>query len=971
MSVFAAPRKLRLALALAGCVAAIAAFPAVSSAATVVIPICSGALPMPSGWEAGGNGAFEQVDACAGGGGLELGNSMAGIFAGEFGLWSLTLPRGLSVQSWSFKLSGGDSSTGVNYWVTSCDECAPNMSFANRMPGDPAIVVTPDPPIDPGARVTIGAICTPLDDAEYCAGTSGPPAVISEITLVLDDETAPELEATLDGSPLTGDGSFLGWTNKQAMQVELEVFDFGLGLGGAMVEIGDSFRAMRYWDFTNGCLLMIGPTPSAVGLPPCQSGGIGSGLIDLGLLADGTYETRTTAGDAAGNYLRSAPDYLGIDRLPPVPPTGVEASLRQPGWPGQMWTSDPLVDLAWDLETEVDDPLTESPLESVVVSWRNAAQPTPDRQELPVDAAEQLDHQLPTDGIWEASVARRDAAGNSGAAATVRVGLDRDAPPAPVIDPVAPVAGAALLAGRQITWEQPAAPAELESGVCGYFASTDASPSAPLPGAQTERLLERKWKLPANLPDGAAYVHVRTVSCAGVYSAASTMQLTIDATAPSITISGLPAGDGWSAQAAVAQVTASDAGTGVSRVGWSIDEQPVVWSLGDAAAVPIDAGVHSFVALAEDQAGNVASTAPVSVRTDLAAPSTEFAPIDLAAPARVTATAADQLSGLSVVELQLRRVDAAASSIERDWRPLGNPEPIGSNPLSFTRELDDHALPAGDYELRVRALDAAGNSSTTGDYPVRRLRLPLRSQPGLTAAIADVDRVCKTRSGARCSTRSKCRPKQRCKRVNVIRRSTAKRTVVRSWKRQTALVGDAVDADGTPIAGAEIVVSSAATGHDARPLGVVTTDHLGRYSIAIPPGPSREFTAELAGSSDRRPVTATARRLTRTEIEFSPSPRVFRTGRSIELRGRVLHSQWLPPGGVIVRFQYLTPDGYWWMGRDVATDDRGRFALTYPWAARAERSVALLRARVAEVPTGWPFEPGSSRAVRMVALPAR
>jgi hypothetical protein len=181
------------------------------------------------------------------------------------------------------------------------------------------------------------------------------------------------------------------------------------------------------------------------------------------------------------------------------------------------------------------------------------------------------------------------------------------------------------------------------------------------------------------------------------------------------------------------------------------------------------------------------------------------------------------------------------------------------------------------------------------------------------------------------------------------------------------VIGDAIDASGAPIAGAAVNVAATPTGHDSDPIGTTTTDANGHYELRLPAGPSRLVTASIGGTPTQQPAFATASLNVRTDIDFTPQPRTIRSGKMLQLRGRVLHSDWLPVGGVSVSFQWYSPTGWAAFHKPTQTDANGRFSLPYRIASSSD---VLLRARV-DKPAGWPFAPGSSDAVKINVLTAR
>ena len=123
----------------------------------------------------------------------------------------------------------------------------------------------------------------------------------------------------------------------------------------------------------------------------------------------------------------------------------------------------------------------------------------------------------------------------------------------------------------------------------------------------------------------------------------------------------------------------------------------------------------------EDAAGNAnpANAADTLLRMDDTTPTIAFQRWSAERPALVQVKAADDRSGLAVREISMRRRGTST------WISL----PVVSQPGGFGATIDDEALPRGVYELRARAVDAAGNERSTdrlSDGTPAEVALPLR-----------------------------------------------------------------------------------------------------------------------------------------------------------------------------------------------------------------------------------------------------
>ena len=207
-----------------------------------------------------------------------------------------------------------------------------------------------------------------------------------------------------------------------------------------------------------------------------------------------------------------------------------------------------------------------------------------------------------------------------------------------------------------------------------------------------------------DLPEGGTPVEVRTVSGAGVESTAVRTLLRLDRTAPVVTASGVPGGEGWSREPVVVGLRARDqaALSGVDGLHWTIDGAEHA-AAGDEAAVAVDAdGRHAVTWWATDRAGNASARGAATIKVDRTPPETvAFEAPDPADPTRVSVVASDATSGVAGGRVELRRTGAAT------WSRL----PSSLDRGRIVARVDDATLRAGAYELRAVVSDAAGNES--------------------------------------------------------------------------------------------------------------------------------------------------------------------------------------------------------------------------------------------------------------------
>jgi hypothetical protein len=304
----------------------------------------------------------------------------------------------------------------------------------------------------------------------------------------------------------------------------------------------------------------------------------------------------------------------------------------------------------------------------------------------------------------------------------------------------------------------PQGPAPL-SGIRGYAISIDrAATAGPCQDAYlcTDAETDLRGGIGADallvdeLPEGTSYVHAVAVSGAQVRSLSpGHALLRVDRTYPRTRLAGLP--EGWTNRAVELEATATDALSGMSSSGGGapftairIDDGPPVSAPGASVQTTVVApGIHTISYYARDAAGNVDdgadangtpndSPATVPLRIDREPPAVVFAgSADPGDPELIEARVSDRLSGPDRGLIAVR----AAGSTDA-YEPL--PTFAAGEALLGRWRSEDH--PAGEYEFRVTAYDAAGNASTStvranGEPMV--LPNPLKSRAALTAGFGE------------------------------------------------------------------------------------------------------------------------------------------------------------------------------------------------------------------------------------------
>ncbi len=453
----------------------------------------------------------------------------------------------------------------------------------------------------------------------------------------------------------------------------------------------------------------------------------------------------------------------------------------------------------------------------------------------------------------------------------------------------------------------------------------------------------------SKLPDGVRTLSLRADDAGGA-TAGDVRSVRVDNTAPATPVAAAAiGGDGWRRTNGFALGWSNPGGQHAPIVRARYTACPVDGggcTSGDAPveALPIAAGIlvprpgeWDLRVWLEDAAGNAdpASASPAQrVRFDPDPPSVRFLPGDPAAPTQL-AVEAEDMSGVAGAEIELRRRGASA------WLGL----PTARHGRRVTAEIDDVRLAPGTYDLRARAVDAAGNEGVA--FGGERT-LPIRTPTRLAAAV--VKRVRRARLGCRPARGAICRS-----RVTVRRRAVSARhgstVVVRGRLRTLA---------GRPLAGRALTATSVSADGAVR-LPHPVTNSAGDVVLVL--RARRSAVVELGFGGDREALPS-GRRL-RIDV---PAPVTFATarrvvaGRPALFRGRVRGGS-IPRGGKLVEIQAHFR-GRWRTISTARTRRGGRWRFVYVFRGAGRAATYRLRARV-PAETGYPFASGTSQPVRV------
>lgn len=521
-----------------------------------------------------------------------------------------------------------------------------------------------------------------------------------------------------------------------------------------------------------------------------------------------------------------------------------------------------------------------------------------------------------------------------------------------------------------IGFEHPAAPWPL-AGIRGYAVTVDQSPGGR-PCQQPDRCTEAETDLSGGaeddgfalgqLAEGVSIVHVLAVSASGMSSTTvGAAAVRVDGTPPEVGFAPVP--DRWSDRPLQVRALATDELSGMAPAAsgavtaLTVDGGAALVSPGDLATATVHGdGVHLVTAAARDAAGNATwerggGTPPaVVVRIDEAPPRVAFAPSqDPAEPERLEARVTDSLSGPAA----------------QGWigvRPAGDSRPYAPLPTSATGGRlvaiwDSDDSPAGEYEFRAVAFDAAGNRAS-GERREGGAAMTLASplKPPTTLQVGFGGERLTAQSCRRVHGRVRCRRRQ-------IRSLDRRPSLARArYGRETPVAGRLSTQAGAPLAGLPVSVSEEfdpGAGLQTRTT-TIQTGAGGRFLVHLAPGPSRRIQVWFGG--DRVLGRAAGRPL---RLRVHPAVRLHASARTALVGGApVLFSGSVAPApGAPVELQFRLPGGRWSQFRSVATDSQGRFRYPYAFSDDDSRGVGFQFRAVVPPRPGWPYAEGASLPV--------
>ncbi|MBJ7459097.1 MAG: carboxypeptidase regulatory-like domain-containing protein [Thermoleophilaceae bacterium] len=800
----------------------------------------------------------------------------------------------------------------------------------------------PDVEIPDGAnRLRIRLRCT----LSVCPAQT--PILLADLSIVRSDDTPPYVDA-FEMNLISDPDPDVDYDEVLQRRIEPPVWNRGRIYPGAEHE--DPESPLEYVRFQIGDISLCAGARENVYVPDCPMYEPSSGMprFFASDLQDGHNTFTVTAYNRAG---LSASDSFAVktDATLPARPAQFRLSPRFNGWVGGRD-----VQVQWENFGETVETETQSGIVGYrydVSPYRNGDHPPPPdvidppEQYVVGAAAHAMQYRFPSNGEWTISVRTVDGAGNVSDPGEAYLNIDNGRLVAPELEPIEPINAADAQSGRTISWTYPELP---DSGVCGHdYAFSSVSGFNPGEDPATPSLTGSDLQLALTPPQVQALsekpqkLHLRGYSCAGVPGELVHQPVVVDLTPPTITLApgGGTVGSGEPILIDVADHKSGTIQSGVDAVSCAIAAEPVDCST--QSGVSLREGENHLVVTATDLAGN-SSSATADYLADSTPPTGWFEDPSPADPTHVRAAARDSGAGLATATIEIQ---AAAGG---PWTQIGSGL-AGSGPSSEPAELtaripDDGQLADGEYRLRMRLRDAAGNGATvarTASGAEATFRIPSRGQSSMTAGL--------TRAGA------------------VSSDGLTRRTI--EYGANSRLVGRLTGAGGTPVGGALVTVTASQAGSPPQVFAVATTRPDGTYAVPVGAGATRSFVVRFAGSLSTRPTTAAAKLLVRGKVTLKTSRDVVRSRRSVVLSGRVFFDgASLPLRGKAVELEFVIKGRSSRWKQTTRTDAAGRFqfVLRYPAARRAARFT--VRA-IATIEPSWAFETAVSQKQKFVVKP--
>jgi hypothetical protein len=335
-----------------------------------------------------------------------------------------------------------------------------------------------------------------------------------------------------------------------------------------------------------------------------------------------------------------------------------------------------------------------------------------------------------------------------------------------------------------------------------------------------------------------------------------------------------------------------------------------------------------------DEAGNEDRDRAVTagpLQLDRVPPTVELLPRDGDDPARIPVRAADAVSGVRELGVEVHRHGS------NQWRPLSVTKGGADTYEAF---VDDEALPEGTYDVRARAVDAAGNeqsTSTMATGAAATIALPMRLKSALDAGLP----------------------------VGSRKRRRLDRSVTAPFGSSVVLYGRLELPGNNPVTSANLEVweRTPRLGAPFTRVGTVRTGRRGGFSFRVPQGASRIVRFRYPGTRLQRGATRDVMVGIRASSTIRVSPRAAVNGEYVTFRGRLRGGR-IPPGGKLVELQVYTRRRWRTFAQPRASAETGRWSYPYRFEAITGTATFRFRARIRREAL-YPYEMGTSRHVRV------
>jgi hypothetical protein len=458
-----------------------------------------------------------------------------------------------------------------------------------------------------------------------------------------------------------------------------------------------------------------------------------------------------------------------------------------------------------------------------------------------------------------------------------------------------------------------------------------------------------------DLNEGTQSLVVRAEDAAGNSGASQAATVRVDNTAPGAVSAGVEGGEQWRSrndfsvvwtnppEGDRAPITATRYKVCGAGGGECTRGEREGTDISRAAIQVPSPGEWALSLWRRDAAGNEAeanASVPVKLRYDPDPPQLGFEQSPASDPTLVSVAVTDKVSGMADGVIEISRQGSGS------WQALDTQK----QDSRLVARLDDASMPAGNYQLRARAVDQAHNEGSTDrrlDGQPMVLTLPLRVASTLEAGVV------RTRIVRRTIRRRGKAPRRVRRRVTVL----VSRARVR-FGRQLQLAGTLRNQAGQALAAAQLRVFARSATSEEHLVAVLQTDPAGRFAYATTATSSQTLRFAYGGSPVILPIQREVTVLVPARTSFGVSRTRVLNGERVVFGGKL---RTLPPPsqGKLVEVQVYV-SRRWQTFLTPKTDSAGRWTVSYRFSRTRGNQRYRFRARV-PAEEGYAFETGTSR----------